>query len=95
MDIKQIHDKLVERRTLYDNAVKESQKACDEIQEILSRFSAEEIETLEQAGFGVRELLSVDLKRVKVEPSYLEQYQARLTETIEQISAYLEEELGD
>lgn len=95
MDIKEIRDKLVEKRTLYNNAVRASQEACSDIRKILSQFSDEEIELLESSGFGITKLLDVDLDKLKSDSDYLENYRKSLTELMDSISDYLLEELND
>ncbi len=96
MTTKELRDKLIEKRTLYQNAVTESEKACDSLREGLSELKAdkESIKILEEYGFDLTGILQTDVNRLTKEDDYLEQFKSQIHEKAEQLQSFLEKQLG-
>lgn len=95
MNVKELRDKLVEKRTLYRNAVAECENACIEIKKIFRDFDEETIRLLKAEGFDVEPVLNVDLDKLKEEPEQLEEYAGQLADITQRLNRYLEEKLND
>lgn len=94
MNAKELRDKLIEKRTLYRNAVAECETACIEIKKIFSSFDDQTINLLENKGFSISPILYVNLDELKKNPQMLEDYSKKLSVITRDLNKYLEEELN-
>ena len=94
MSVKELRDKLIERRTLYRNAVVECENASIEIKKIFKNFDEETVQLLESKGFDIRPILNVDMDKLKESPKMSEDYSEKLSIITQGLYKYLEEELN-
>ena len=87
----EIRDRLLEQRTLYNESLRNSAKAKEEISSILGGISDNEVELLLSQGIDVRCLTTFDLERVQKDPEYLKECEDSLDKVITSLHSFLEE----
>lgn len=95
MTTKEIRERLIEKRTLYQNAVAEAEKACNSIGRILDSFDGESIELLRGMGFGIDCIVGVDLAKLRSDEKYVKEFSNNVGSVVEGLHKYLESQLGD
>lgn len=95
MTTKELRDKLIEQRTIYQNSVAESEKACEQLkQSLLSLKEDKEAQSVVmEYGFDLTRLLNVEVDRLMKDEDYLEQFKQALHSTAEQLQKMLEHQL--
>lgn len=94
MTVKEIRDKLVEQRTVRQSAIKESEKLCKEIKELLASIDEESMEVLTSYGFDLTKVKGIDVDRLKEDKEYKAVVQLELESVCERLHEFLEEQLG-
>ena len=93
MTVKEIRDKLVEQRTMRQNAIKESEKLCQEITQLIASIDEESMEVLRKYEFDLTWLKSVEVDRLKTDEEYKERIHSSLTSVCERLQSFLEKQL--
>lgn len=94
MKTSEIRDKLLEKKTLYNQAVLRSEKACEDIQNVFKGISEEDMNEIQNSlGINIRQLQSINLEKMKTDSSYLANYRSELDSVITQLHLYLESAL--
>ena len=93
MTVKEIRDKLVEQRTMRQNAIKESEKLCQEITQLIASIDEESMEVLRKYEFDLAWLKSIEVDRLKTDEEYKERIHSALTGVCGKLQKFLEEQL--
>lgn len=95
MKTSEIRDKILEKKTLYNQAVIRSEEACNKIRNALDSITEEDADKLfNKTGIEVRSFKSMDLDRMKSDALYLKECQNNLDQVINALHTYLEESLN-
>lgn len=90
MELKELRDKLVEQRTLHQNALEASEKACKEIREQIQKLREPEVfELLKSIGIDISDIVDADLDDIRKSPEELEKY----TKILDSVTSALYEHL--
>jgi len=94
MTLKELRDKLVEQRTLYQKSVEASDNACQKIKECLAKFDHDTLEVLRGNGFDLSNIINVDLNLLRESPEALDAYSQQLDDVVRRLHLFLEKELN-
>lgn len=95
MKTSEIRDKILEKKTLYNQAVIRSEEACVKIQKALDSITDEDADKLfDKTGIEIRSFKTINLDRMKSDSSYLKECQSNLDNVINALHTYLEESLN-
>lgn len=95
MKTSEIRDKILEKKTLYNQAVIRSDEACCKIKKSLEGITDDDVmRLLDKTGIDIRELKTLDLERLKSDLDYVNTYQNKIDTAVKALHAYLEEALN-
>ena len=95
METSEIRDKLLTQKALYEESVRQSAQAMQNIRNILDSVTDAEIEIIQETvNFDYRYIKNFDLERMKTDSGYLQECTAKLNQLIEALHKYLEEALN-
>ena len=94
METREISEKLVAQRALYERSVREADEAAEKIKEILNSFSDDTIAKLKLANFDLNVIKNIDVDRMRSDSRYLMESKRTLSEFITQLHRYLETKLN-
>lgn len=94
MKTSEIRDKLLEQKTLYQASIERSNVAIDNIKQILSSITDDDVTLLGELGIDIANLKVIDFERLKSDAGYLEQCLTMQQTIIEKLHSYLEGELN-
>ena len=91
MKTSEIRDKILEKKTLYNQAVIRSDEACAKIRKSLDSITEDEVARLmDKTGIDIRELKTLDLDRLKSDLDYVNMYQSKIDTAVKALHSYLE-----
>ena len=91
MKTSEIRDKILEKKTLYNQAVIRSDEACAKIRKSLDSITEDEVARLmDKTGIDIRELKTLDLDRLKSDLDYVNMYQSKIDTAVKVLHSYLE-----
>lgn len=94
MTTEEIRLRIIKEQVNYQNAVESMKKSAEEIQQILSEFTEEDIQKLTSVGINAQMLVSVDTDRCVGDSEYLNQMMQEYERAIRTLHKFLEEELN-
>ena len=94
MTTKEIRDELMMQRATYNNAKIAMDRACEQIKVICDEISEEDIALIESKGISIRDVLSMDLERCKVDQNYFNNVKNKMEDTVQKLHSFLEGELN-
>ena len=94
MTTEEIRLRIIKEQVNYQNAVESMKKSAEEIQQILSEFTEEDIQKLTSVGINAQMLVSVDTDRCVGDLEYLNQMMQEYERAIRTLHNFLEEELN-
>ena len=94
MSTTELRDKLLERRTLFLQAVEASNQKAKEIHSILDTFTEDKIQALANIGIDIRNIAAFDVERAQRDSEYANLCNEQLKSSITALHAYLEESLN-
>lgn len=94
MTTEEIRLRIIKEQVNYQNAVESMKKSAEEIQQILSEFTEEDIQKLTSVGINAQMLVSVDMDRCVGDSEYLNQMMQEYERAICTLHNFLEEELN-
>lgn len=70
MDVRQIGNELLRKQTLYEQSLKQSEAAMNDIAQKLGSITPEQVQACLQIGVDISPLLNADLERMKHDQEY-------------------------
>ena len=92
METREIRDKLLEKRAMYQQSLKAAKANC---RDLIASITEEQVEVMRSIlGNSYFDLALIDLDRIQTDEEYFEQCQVRYTQMITKLHDYLEDELN-
>lgn len=95
METREIRDKLLERRAMYQQSLKAAEEAKKSFMELIESITDEQIEIMKSVlGNDYFDLMSIDLNRIQTDTEYFDRCQERYSQMLVKLHDYLEGELN-
>ena len=95
METREITDKLLEKRAMYQQSLKAAEEAKANFRDLIESITEEQVEVMRSIlGNSYFDLALIDLDRIQTDEEYFDQCQARYTQMITKLHDYLEDELN-
>lgn len=94
MTTKEIRDKLIEKRTMRQNAIRESERLCQEAAQLLASIDEQSMEVLNKYGFNVEWIKEISIEHLKTDEEYRNAVCQKLAQECNGIQSFLEEQLS-
>lgn len=93
MELKEMRDAFLKKKTLYENEKKRLNEAINKIEPIMSNISEDTVISLRNKGIDIDSLVNVDYERLKTDSQYFTAYKQNAIKVISDIKSNLEQML--